>query len=228
MKKIYSLIAAVSISTLSFAQDAAPNNKVFHSLGYAVYTEVAAGPVKVDSWIDQYGPHTEVAQDAGFSYFSMFYRFRYNVHEMNDNSAIGLSVTPDLGLAITAYGAGYFNLPVMAEIEFGAGATYNSTAEKGGLFGFGFEMNKLSLINFNNIGSSGSTEHIVQPRNFWVQPVLTTGIRYWNKKNKMKEVNLKFGFGAKNDVLPATYETNGGFRFPPITLRLSFVTFLNY
>jgi len=243
MKKLTVLLGLSLFTFPVFSQDA-PSQKIFHALGYAAYTELAASPVTVETFTyydpnyQVYNPSTgtytyganitnvDVAQDAGFSYFSMYYRFRYNVHEMNENLSLGLSATPDLGLSVGEYGLGYFNLPFQVELGFGAGATYNSSSDAGGYVGFGIEMNKLSIIDLS--GPADPNENVAKPKNFWVQPLISGGYRYWNKKNKMKEVNFKLGFGAKSDKIPVTSTTSSNVKYPVITVRLSWVSFLNY
>ena len=228
------------IITPAFSQENdALSPRSFHSLGYSVYTDFVSTPRTIYSYWDPNAvigyttagnPITgktisKVNQDYGFSYFTFFYRYRYNLKEYNDNRSLGISVTPALGLSLSwEEGVGYFNLPIQLELAFGAGSTYNSTSEKGGYIGAGLEINKFPLFY-----PGGSWEN--GPQTLWMQPVLSTGLRYWNRKNKVKEINLKFGFSVSNDPVPALADNGSNFgkmQLPPITARISWISFLNY
>jgi len=239
MKKYSTILAAIILlnGVEGFSQEETPNSKIFHAFGYTMFLDFGSSPVKVESYWDPnayggynawgmpvYGANvTNVYEDFGISFLTCFYRLRYNVYEFGDNSAIGLSVTPALGAAYTNWaGAGWFNLPIQAEFEFGAGSTYNSSANRGGYIGGGIEINKLPLFYTDpSEGYSGKF-----PISLWAQPVVSAGVRYWNKSNKMQEINLKLGFAMGGDRVPPG--TTEDVAFPSMTVRLSWIAFINY
>jgi len=221
----------------SFSQDStSTRSKIFHSFGLAVFSEFAGSPVKVETaWDPNYpvydpitggyttgGYVTQSAQIVGTSIVSGLYRLRVNLVEPNDNFAFAVSATPDLCFSgnIRGRGIGYFNLPILAELQFGAGATYESPANSGGMIGLGFEINKLDLIKSS---TDNPTLGPLKAKDFWVGAVFSAGIRYMNKAYKLREINFKFGIGANGD--------SGSPRpvyIPGMTFRLSWMTFLNY
>lgn len=228
-KKILVLLFLVSIVSHAFSQSS-PNNKMFHAIGFSFLTDFSIGPL---SWelgnfqpnsngskagvfnpaTGQYGTYdTSFYQGFGYSPFTFLYRFRYNVYEPSDNFAVSLGITPSLGLSIGGGGVGHINVPVMATAEFGAGSTYSSTAGVGGLFGIGFEYTKLPLLNINKNATIDS----------WYEFVVATGIRYWGISNKLREVNIKLGYGSAGPPSSiAIYER-------AISARLAWIYFLNY
>lgn len=244
MKKYVLFIVIGFYTTSLFSQEGEPNKKILHALGYAAFTEIIGAPITVNTWWDQsyqvydpltgnytYGAYRNTASQAsGFSILSFFYRMRYNVYEPKDNFSIGLSATPCLGFSVDPiHGGGSLNLPIQAELGFGAGSTYNASSEKGGYIGLGFEINKFPIIDLSgyNYDDPLGYNYAIRPITFWVQPVISTGLRYWNSRNKMKEINLKLGFGAKSDKV--TFDPQSDFvKFPVMTLRLSWITFLDY
>jgi len=229
MKKISILILTCLLSSTVFSQEAEPNNKIIHSWGWSAYTDITSTPRHVTTQWDPnayagydsfgnpiYGKQvTTVTQDFGYSLLTVYYKFRYNIKEPNDDRSLGISATPALGFILTyEEGVGLFNLPFQLEYAFGAGSTYSSSADKGGYIGGGFEISRLPLIYDGE-------------KTTWVQPVLSTGLRYWNRKNRMREVNLKFGFALGNDPAPSS-NPNAGIILPPISLRLSWCYFIAY
>jgi len=244
MKKSNIIIAACLFSFSVFGQEGEPSKKVLQAFGYSAFTDIIGGPRIVQTYWDPqmqtynsvtggstYGGYRNiVTQASGFSIVTLLYRFRYNVLEPNDNLSVGLSATPAFAFAVDpVHGGGFLNLPIQAELGFGAGSTYNASSDKGGYVGVGIEMNKFPLVDLsgNNYDDPTDYGYTIRPKTFWIQPVISAGFRYWNPRNKMKEVNLKFGFGAQSDRV--TYSTQNDYvNFPVLTFRLSWITFLNY
>ena len=238
MKKTILLIYVAFSFLSAFSQEApASKQRVYHSLGYSMFTNLTATPVKIYSWwnpTQQFAGYTmggnpiyigawntDVAQDFGITFLDVFYRFRYDIFEPNDNLSVGLSATPAIGVTYTEWeGGGSLNLPIQIELGFGAGSTYNSSAEHGGYIGCGVEINKMPLFY------TGDPFYGEYPINFWAQPVISGGYRYWSKENKVKEINLKVGFSLNSQTLPV----GSGIErtYPPIAIRLSWISFLNY
>ena len=239
MKRIYTLII-LSIAVSNFVSAQGSNDKIFHSTGAAAFTDYAQSPVSTFKYTSGYDINgnpiqsTTYAQFEGLSYFTFIYNFRYNISEMSDNSAVTASLIPAVGVYIAttgfssnggsdATGFGSFNLPLLLGYEFGAGSTYNSTANMGGFIRFGVEWTKAPL--FYDSGDFGSED--VDIKTSWVEPAVQVGVRYWNKKNKLREIAIKYGFGESAPAKDATYlgtETFGSAK----TIRLSWMLFLNY
>jgi hypothetical protein len=130
-----------------------------------------------------------------------------------------------LGLTFSTGGFGGFNLPIMLGLEGGVGSTYNSTSNHGTFLNFGVEINKMPLAV-----SEESSDPVDEVKTSWVQPVIATGFRFWNKNNKLREINLKYGFGAASDPKPAATSSTDIVEkyYKPMTIRLSFLYFINY
>ncbi len=234
---LLALITFVSVNDVKSASD-----RIFHAFGTAIYTDFAASPVVKYNYVTEiynsntgfYEPTTvsAYAQNNGFSVLTLIYEFRYNLHEISDNFAISLNATPALGvLALTSgEGFGTLNFPLMVGLEFGAGSTYNSSANAGGFFHAGIEFNKMPLAGGPDVSMlTGSASYPTS----WVNPVVATGIRYWNKNNKLREINLKYGFGNSGETPPvgysaSTYGSSGDAIYPAMTLRLSWLFWINY
>lgn len=208
MKKGITLFLLALMINQCFSQ--ALKDKMIHSWGWVLYTDALASPVKKVG--------TEYYQGFGYSGLTFLYRLRYNVKEFDDNKALSIDAVPAFGFALTTGddgGFGYFNLPIIASMNFGVGATYNSSADKGGFVGLGLEYFKCPLVGLDVSGNYKSS---------WVQPVFSTGYRYWNRKNKLKEVNLKIGAGLSSVSNPNS-ELNINRSF---AIRLAWIRFINY
>jgi len=202
----------------------AQNEKIFHSTGFSVYTDFMQAPATKYTVSDGITEKTYADQYSGVSIFTFIYNFRYNLVELSDNAAVTANVTPALGVFFTTNddesGFGSLNIPLMAGYEFGAGSTYNSTANMGGFFRFGVEWTKAPLF------ITTENESDIEFESSWVEPVVMGGVRYWNKKNKLREIHIKYGFGTGAPSGVTTY--NGDQLGKAWSLRLSWMLFLNY
>lgn len=72
---------------------------------------------------------------------------------------------------------------------------------------------------------SGSMEGELPSNTNWVQPVVSLGFRWWNKKYRLKEINLKYG--KKSIDYPDDAEDDYLFG-DAFALRITYHTFLNY
>jgi hypothetical protein len=224
MKKLITLSSGfLLMASCLFAQ----NERIFHSTGFSIYTDYMQAPVT--TYTKNPGTIDEVSyagQNSGLSIFTFIYNFRYNIMEISDNAALTGSIIPALGLYLSdGYagntGIGSLNIPLMAGYEFGAGSTYNSTANMGGFIRFGVEWTKAPLF----VSSEGGTDD-VEFESSWVEPVVQGGVRYWNKRNKLREIHIKYGFGS--GAPDGVNDENGNSLGSAMSIRLSWMLFLNY
>jgi len=177
-------------------------DRTFSSLGFSPYTDVMVSPSKtytVDAGTTNEATYS--GQYIGVSLFTFIYNYRYNLSEPSDNSAFTASAIPALGVFFGDNGGkndgfGSFNLPLMLGYEFGAGSTYNSISNAGGFIRLGLEWTLAPMIGIDNNDGADIP-------NSWVEPVAQAGVRYWNKKNKLREIHVKYGMGAaaESDIL---------------------------
>jgi len=230
LRKITLLISFFcAIAVVQNAQTLAKaKNKVFHGIGYTAILDIIKTPSTQLNYsgLDQNGNPTSITENVqltGFSFMTLIYRFRYNIYELSDNRAIGLSASPALGLSLflgssdypngiggNMVGLGDIDLPIFLEWESGAGSTYSSSSNYGGMLGAGLDYYYLPFSNSGLTSESG--DPITYPKYSYVQFALEGGIRYWNKINRLHEINLKVDLGGSESY---------GF-------RLSWIRFLNY
>lgn len=201
-------------------------DKSIFTLGWSVYTDYILSPVQEFTTENIDGvEYNFYHQDQGTGIVSISLNYRYNLLEAGDEFAIGLNAQPLLGISIFAQseGVGHFNLPLFASLDFGAGSTYNSTANLGGFIGAGFEYYNAPVFGSGIVGPEGDD---FETDNSWTQPMVSGGIRYWGKKgNHCREISIKYGWGKD---IGSKYEDES-FEFKRSnTFRLAFVTFLNY
>lgn len=157
-------------------------------------------------------------QGVNVSIYSFLYGLRYNAYEQSDHLAVGINVVPDIQLSTVVEAEGFLalNAPVYLSIDFGAGATNRSVKDYGGFIGFGYEYNLIPLIIF------GASE--TDKRQSWMQPLLISGYRFWNKNDRLFEFAFKYGFGNKN--LEPGDEQSSIFRAQ--SFQLSYGWFIGY
>ncbi len=231
MKKIYAIFICTTFILPLFAQN---TNKVFQAFGFTSILDYAAAPVSTASGY-VYNPSSGVVdtalyafQEQGISLITLIYRLRFNLYEPQSDFAFGISATPAFGLTNSQHGKGFFNLPILAEIEWGAGATYNSSKDVGGFLGVGLEINKLDVIPMKRVDEPFPIE-MQSVKNFWKEFVIAAGYRFWNKNNKLTDVNFKLGIGSKNDPTYAlAYNKNDLNIIPPLTIRIAFIRFIKF
>ena len=202
-----------------FAQSIA--DRYIGATGVTYFADFYQTPVS--SGIVEYSNTSELeyVRASDLSLFTFMYTARLNLVEPSDNFAISASLTPSLGLTFSDVGTGSFNIPLMVNAEFGAGATYHTTNSVGFTIGAGFEFTKLGLF-----GDDYNYGREPKLKDGWVQPALQTGIRYWSKKNKMREINIRLGLGSAQEYREYRGEEIREVR--SLTARLSFKKFLNY
>lgn len=219
---------------MTFAQNLKDN--LFQSWGFTYFLDVSFSQVKSFNYTD-YAPNergdlvdrefTGYTQTSGLSVLTGIYRVRYNV--MNcEQAALTISLVPALSLSyvdMDAFstddefvidpektGLGQFNLPLLIGYESGFGAKKDLDSKWGWFVKLGYEYTLSPLVY------QGKT---ITPymNGAWAQPVLACAFRYKNKKDVLREFNLKIGHVPMNDV-PASF-ANDRLR-SPMTVRISF------
>ncbi len=227
---LFSVIDINEVKAQGFA------DKSFHTLGYSPFLEFGKTPVVFYNGFSNFDEDAITrkfgTQGSSFTILSLNYTFRYNLVEVSDNFAIGALVNPGLGLSLLTFDTGVvdasyigsFSLPIMASLDFGAGATYDSGANMGGFFAAGIEYNVNPLFDGDEV--IDEADATVSLDKSWVQPVLAAGVRFWSRNNRLREVSLKYGFKNGGEYLDQ--ETGETETAKIYTFRLSFNWMLNY
>lgn len=207
----------------------------FHTLGFSVFLDYYASPVekiKLDYLTTTYNSVTGLYDTTSYTYAqtvlfglgSVQYKYRRNIKEFSSNTALAFSINPSFGVHFTGdqrkEGALSIVVPVMIELETGAGSTYNSEKNSGAFIGLGGEYIRGPLIKSKEfVGRSG-----------WFEPVVCGGIRYWSRGNTLREINVKLGMAGKGDAIPSDYyqSPTSWKSVKPFSFRASWVMFFNY
>ena len=222
------------------------SEKTFHSIGTSVYLDLFNGPIREvvnkQTATDPFGNTVNIVnfdytRVSGFSYFTLIYHYRYNIMEMGNDAAFGISAMPSFGLfagqslpnsnygSISASLSGCMNIPVMAGIHVGAAATNTSSSSMGFFFGAGYEYNVAPMFY-------ARTPLNRDIKNSWLNPCVNLSLRYEGDSNfgNLQEISLKIGFGLVNrDIKAPNNLGSNSFLFTaPTTIRLSYSTYLNY
>lgn len=230
MNKRLTILTIIIIGIVSSVNG---QDRVFHSLKYAPYTEFFWTPASVEYVYTDLNDSIayEYNNNFAFTYFSLVYTFRFDVVEPSDNFGVGINVSPSLGLARSDNGFGSFNIPAYLTLNFGAGSTYSTASNIGGYFGVGYEFNKIDLISTGDgyeeeFYDPRTNEPIVieGPKTSWAEPMLIGGIRWWSKSEKLMELSIKYGFGSNGDLDPAPSNNPG----KPKTIQITYGWFINY
>lgn len=237
---LLTLLASAIITSANAQDEKQPADKMFHAIGTSIYMDIYNGPIseKYITVTDPFGntsSNYEYYRVTGFSYLTLIYNYRYNIRELSDEAAFGVSAFPSLGIfvggsypdesLIPVKYSGCFNFPVMAGMNFGAAATNKSAAAVGVFLGAGYELNMAPMLYARTLKNKD-----IQTK--WFNPCVSLGFRYEgnNYFGSLQEINLKMGFGLSGIEI---HEPNnlGGQPFiftKPFTFRLSYSTYLNY
>ena len=203
--------------TLSFSQPAQnpnaakdPNEPpplpLFHSFGYTTCMDYYQSPT-INFIINPGGlaPYAvnESSTAKGLSLFTLIYRLRYNYYEPTNNMAFSASISPAFAAAyyqgvnnnVGDVGVGIFNMPVLAEFNFGAGATHRSYERIGGVIGLGFDYTYLPFVETTLLNNNQQLHYS------YMNLCANFGYRFWGRYENLREVNFKIdfanGFGAR-------------------------------
>lgn len=134
-----------------------------------------------------------------------------------ENDVFGQNET---GFSEVSYG---LQIPVFVNYNIGHMSTKNSAANHGFAVGLGIELNafRYEIDNVDYSGFSTYDRSLVEANtNFWVQPVLNLGYRFWKDGIDARELNLQLGYGYVDRLSTGTsYRPN---------IRLSYHKFINY
>jgi hypothetical protein len=233
---IFVLEAQSTSTTTPTSKD--PGEKMFHAIGTTVYLDIYNGPIREKLVTDPYGnSYYDYVRVTGLSYFTFIYHFRYNIREMSDNMAFGVSAFPSIGIfvggsspansasTIPVSYSGCFSFPVIAGMHFGETATSKANYPIGFFVGAGYEFNAAPMVFAKTVKNRD-----IQTK--WFNPCVSIGFKYPGSSNfgNLQEINLKMGFGLVNtDINEPNNLGNGGFVFTkPFTFRISYFTYLKY
>ncbi|MBL4658297.1 MAG: hypothetical protein JKX73_09875 [Flavobacteriales bacterium] len=204
---------------------------VFHTVGFSAFGDLSVGPKTANTVMTPgWGLLTSeiyTTSAVGYSFYTIIYRFRYNLVESGSNFAVGAVFSPALALSMVGVGNsdggfGSFSLPMYLSAEFGAGSTYSSTSDVGGFIAVGPEFMMLPIIG-GNVGGD-----YPDLKKSYIQVAFEVGVRFWNKKNRLIEVAFKYGMGKNESELYSTYDSEV-LRFSKVrSYRLSWLYILNY
>lgn len=162
---------------------------------------------------------------------------RYNLYEMDDNSALAVSVPISFGLGMTnpanfevrgMEGIGSMQIPLLLKLYVGNHSTFNTKKDFGISIGGGFEYNKVGLIDV-----SGDPEPVNNKG--WIMPVGTMGIHFWRGIYPF-EINVKYGvssfqeYSVDGDGNPIQNEAGAYIsrKARASSFKITFVSLMNY
>lgn len=247
-------IVFINVPTNTFGQGSG-DQKFFQSFGFSSFTDYANGPaIFLTKANPNYNPLPGSYSSGGptstfklanwsLSYYTITYQLRYNIHELSSNSSLSISAPLSLGLSASSnadpngtnnssyssYGSseiggyGSLNVPLFFEFNYGNGATYSSDKDRGIVIGAGFEYVMNPIIG--GMYMEDDNKLMVFAPKSWFQPAFEIGYRYWNRNNKAREINLKYGAGF-SDTPPTGFA--GDYILASRTVKLTFLYLLNY
>ncbi|PLX07536.1 MAG: hypothetical protein C0596_11465 [Marinilabiliales bacterium] len=201
MKKLFITVFVVVFSISLFCQ----NTNFFIGSGTTYLTDFGKTPVKVME-----GPLGDFGLEGDLYYTRLFYWaplsksfiLRYNIHEFNADKALAVDVFPSVSISFfkecplvllcssNLHGLLSVNIPVYLSYESGLGSTLQTEEISGYSLGVGVEFNRAPIID--------DGRYDIYKLN-WFQPVALVGVRYWNKRYILKEINFKLGFGIPRE-----------------------------
>jgi|ERR1041385_5456879 hypothetical protein len=220
------LCATVAVSAQSF------KDHFFSSIGFSPFLDFGASPAQVE------GPYADannngnpvyILYQAKWSFAPCFaYEARYNLTEPSENMAVSVKFTPTLsGMANEGILGLYF--PIGLGLELGNGATYQTSANTGFSVTAGYSINMTPLIKAGDVNTDADTYGATLKSN-WSCPYIAVGIRYWNKKNKLREISIRYGFGPSGDTKPTGATTSHSINdlSSSYNLRVTWMKYINY
>lgn len=212
MKKILLLVFCFCAAGSLFAQTF--KDQYFSSFGFSPYLDFATTPLQVKSPVNNINNDTNdmnkifVSQESYWG-VSLMYEGRYNLTEPSENMAISIKAKPTISISFSTGdedgGFGGFYVPIGVGLELGNGSTYKTTQNMGFTFTAGYSLNFIPLFGGEN---PDAVTYGVETSSSWGSPFIAAGVRFWNKKNKLREINVLYGFGGGDDDLPANYDKN--------------------
>jgi hypothetical protein len=224
MKAIFTLILFTVGWTIAGAQDFRDlqdtsnekgsksfKERYFSAYGVSPLLDFGAGPGEVTypAYRSNFADTTCFLHQATyFSLVSASYLGRLNILEPGDNLAISVKGKPTLCFSISKHGLCGFYFPIGLGLEIGNGATYKTLANMGFSFTAGYSLNVHPLFKLGDVYDKVKNYSNVEVKGSWGCPFVSAGLRYWTKTNKLREINILYGFKS-NDDIPANAEQIG-------------------
>jgi hypothetical protein len=217
MKKIYCFFLLLfSFYALSTSQVKAQslNDRFFIGWGYSYFDYMSGKLASQYKYLTSAEPRIIFGLGASLN-------MGFNLVEFNENNSLSLN-SPITG--IFGIGGTGFSIPLTVNYNRGNISTYRTDKVKGLTIGAGAEYNYIGFPYLNV-----DTEYEKGTR-AWVQPVVNIGYRYWDYRNRAREVNLKVGYGTSSYTAVESYDSDilTTVNTPTVSFRLSFVRYFNY
>jgi hypothetical protein len=199
MKNILSVILLVLGFLLSKAQTF--EDRFFNCIGWGF--DFGRGPGQVYSPVyssDHYDTACFAYQNS-YVGVSICFEARYNIVEPSVNSAVSIKSRPTLDVLFGSGLLGVF-VPLGVGLELGNGSTYKAESNTGFTFSAGYVFNFNPLLKIEDIFETAKLYQVDLKTN-WGTPFVAAGYRYWSASNKLREINILYGFGSANDALPS-------------------------
>ncbi len=229
MRKLTTAVFCVLFTLTGLAQNNDYNDNFFMSFHSTAYFDFIWSPLKLENAptgntiIDGNGNEVPEYKEIPFqSYTNNLFSFgvepRYNIHTIDNNTAVAVSSPISIGLGQVGQspfishrvgsveGFGSIQIPLFLKLYIGSGSTYDCEKDYGVSLGAGFEYNKVGLIQLNNdVASDINTGFVL--------PVLSFGFHFFRGFDPV-EFNLKYGSGRQveyfNDANGDPITTAGG------------------
>ncbi len=230
MKKIVACILLICSSMFVSAQS---SRFVFFSAGWNLLTDMTISEfnwrsdVVVDGNTAEPGESFQTVQ---WNLMSGMVSARFLLIPISEKVTIGVSATPTVSLgaiySIRSLGSRYganFSMPLLLELNCGAACRYSAMNDRGFVIGAGIEYLYTPIASYELSKMSFTNKDF---QNSWFMPMVKVGYRYWSKRNKVKEINLKVGMCEKQEDFYNFGKIIKAYR--PIHVGLSFMKILNY
>lgn len=228
MKKHLLLLIFLLIGYVSMSQS---SRFVFVSSGFSFLTDVnMSAPNWNDTVINKDGNNGESLQTLQYNFVSLMMSTRFMLIPITLNSSLSVSATPTINFGAiystqslgTRYGMNVC-VPLFLDLNIGAASRYVASKDWGIVLGAGAEYCYSPVVSYDLSNMNYTNK---QFQKSWWLPMAKVGVRYWSKKNKVKEVILKVGFGEKQEDF---YNFDKFIKqYKPIHIGLSFLKIINY
>jgi hypothetical protein len=207
------------------------NAQISHLFFVSGGVSIATDVIITDSKFQDMNGYSLNYQHLQWNYTTLMLDGRMNLFTIGNSSSVSISTIPSVGfgMAYEIYDGGTWyslgaGVPAFLEYNFGNASQYNALQNFGFVVGLGYEYHIYPLIAYP---VSETHLNVSEFRKIWSQPVFELGLRYYNKKNRAKEVNFKLGYGDKGkDFIIFGGNTENAKQ--TMSFRVAFVRFFNY
>ena len=212
-KLLFAFIFLASFTTLN-AQSL--KDRIIIGHGFSVYTDFFDGPDGIRKY--EYSGEelqTNVSKTViGASIVTYTLNSRFILAEISKNNSVSLDLPVSLGLSFYGDGVGSLMVPAMISFNHGNVSGYSSDKDKGVVIGVGAQYVKGALAGLSS-----------ELKSSWIEPCMNIGYRYWNKRNKAKELNLKIGYNPGSTFTDTQGITGNTGSF---SIKLAFIIYPKY